>query len=430
MAARRATGYDLEAVEVAIRNAVLTAGARCLEDFMNAVGSGRRKDAVKCLCGGVMQSRGVREKQMLTLLGKTRYRHSMYQCPACNRVRYPGDETLDIVDMSRSPGLRRQTARLGAKESFGEVARDLRELAGVEISRKDAERVSEATGEDMERWDKVQRARIRAMEPPPPETAKTIDTLYIEFDGTGVPMTKAEVAGRKGKQKDGSAKTREAKLGCVFTQTDFDEEGRPIRDPTSTSFTGAIETSAVFGWRIYAEAVRRGYYKAKRTIILTDGAEWIKTIIETHFPGTTHVIDLYHAREHLVALCKLLLDRDLKRFNRYKDRWWEELDRGNIEKIIREARELLPKDPKAAKDARTEIGYFEKNKERMRYKDFKDKGLFLGSGVIEAGCKTIIGQRMKQSGMEWSVRGANAIIALRCMEASGRTEQYWEQRTA
>lgn len=397
---------------------------------MNAVGTGRRMEAVSCLCGSAMQSRGVREKQVVTLLGNARYRHSMYQCPACKGVRYPGDEVLDIVDTSRSPGLRRQTARLGAKESFGEVAKDLRELAGVEISRKDAERVAEATGEDMERWDKAQRVRIRAMEPPPADTPKTIDTLYIEFDGTGVPMTKEEVAGRKGKQKDGSAKTREAKLGCVFTQTGFDEKGRPIRDPASTSFTGAIETSTVFGWRIYAETVRRGLYEAKRVVILTDGAEWIKTIIGMHFPGATHIIDLYHAREHLVDLTKQLFDRDLKRLNRYKDRWWDNLDEGNIEKIIEEAKEQLPKDPKAGKDARQEIGYFEKNKERMRYKEFKGQGLFLGSGVIEAGCKSVVGQRMKQSGMEWSVRGANAIIALRCMEASGRTEDYWEQRTA
>ena len=377
-----------------------------------------------------MQSRGVREKQVLTLLGAAQYRHSLFQCPNCKRIRYPGDEALDIVDTSRSPGLRRQTARLGAKESFGEVVKDLRELAGIEISRKDAERVSEAMGEAMEQWDAVQRRRVRTMEPPTPDSPKSIDTLYIEFDGTGVPMTKEEVAGRKGKQKDGSAKTREAKLGCVFTQTTFDERGRPIRDPASTSFTGAIESAAVFGWRIYAEAVRRGFYEAKRVIILTDGAEWIKGIAETHFPGATHIIDLYHVREHLVNLCRQLFDRNIKQLNRYKDRWWDDLDKGNVEKIIHEAQGKLPKDPTAAKDARKEIAYLEKNKERMRYSEFRAQGLFLGSGVIEAGCKSIIGQRLKQSGMEWSVRGANAIITLRCMEASRRTEEYWEQRTA
>ena len=397
---------------------------------MNAAATGRRVETVKCLCGGTMQSRGVREKPVLTLLGTTRYRHSLFQCPKCKRIRYPGDEVLDIVDASRSPGLRRQTARLGAKESFGEVAKDLRELAGIEISRKDAERVSEAVGEAMEQWDAAQRRRARTMEPPPPDIPKIIDTLYIEFDGTGVPMTKKEVAGRKGKQKDGSAKTREAKLGCIFTQTAFDEKGRPIRDPASTSFTGGIETAAVFGWRIYAEAVRRGLYEAKRVIILTDGAEWIKGIAATHFPGAIHIIDLYHVREHIVELCRQLFDRNIRQLNRYKDHWWEYLDEGNIEKIIQEAQSRLPRDTKAAKDARKEIAYLEKNKERMRYGQFKAEGFFLGSGVVEAGCKSVIRQRMKQSGMEWSVRGANAIIALRCMEASGRTEDYWEQRTA
>ena len=354
----------------------------------------------------------------------------MFQCTACGAVRYPGDEALDVVGTSRSPGLRRQTARLGAKESFAEVSTDLRDLAGIRLSRKDAERISEEIGEDMERRHKAERERLRFLEPPPPEAPKTIETLYIEYDGTGVPMTKSEVDGRKGKQKDGSAKTREAKLGCVFTQTDFDEKGRPIRDPASTTFTGAIENAAQFSHRIYAEAVRRGLYEAKRVVVLSDGAEWIKNIAQTNFPYATHIIDLYHAREHLVQLCKLLFDRDPKRFNRYKDRWWEELDAGEIERIVDEARALLPRDKRAGKDTRREINYFEKNKARMRYAQFKADGYFVGSGVIEAACKNIAADRLKKSGMEWTVRGANAIIALRCAIASGRDEDYWEQRVA
>lgn len=354
----------------------------------------------------------------------------MFQCPDCGAVRYPGDEELDVMGTSRSPGVQRQTSRLGAKESFAEVAEDLRELAGIRLSRKDAERISEGIGEDMEQRDKIERKKLRLEEPPPPEAPKTIDTLYIEYDGTGVPMTKNEVAGRKGKQKDGSAKTREAKLGCVFTQTDFDEKGRPIRDPASCTFTGAIEPAAQFGQRIYAEAVRRGLYEAKRMAVLSDGAEWIKGIAQTHFPRATHIIDLYHAREHLGDLCKLLFDRDLRRLNRNKERWWEDLDDGNIEKLVEEAREFLPKDENTGKEARREIRYFEKNKERMRYAQFKADGFFVGSGVIEAGCKSVVGQRLKQSGMEWTVRGANDIIALRCMMTSGRTQDYWDERAA
>lgn len=377
-----------------------------------------------------MASAGLREKRLLTLLGSVGFVRSRYRCPHCGKTRYPGDEELGIEGISRSPGIQRQVSRLGAKEPFREVAQDLKELAGISLSRKDAERISERTGEAVERWDKTERDRIRFTEPPPLEVAKTLDTFYIEFDGTGVPMIPEEVAGRKGKQKDGSAKTREAKLGCVFTQTAFDDENRPIRDPASTSFTGAIEPAAEFGWRIHTEAVRRGLFQAKRVAVLTDGAEWIRNLVQLHFPNATHIIDLYHAREHMVELCKLLFWRRPQTLSRYKDRWWDALDDGDVETIVHEARQALPKDPRAAKEARTQIGYFEKNKERMRYAHFKKQGYFVGSGVIEAGCKSIIGKRLKQSGMEWTVRGANAIIALRCMNLSGRQEEFWEQRAA
>lgn len=427
---RRDGRCDLEAVETALKAAALSAGSQVLEALLQDVGVGRRGKPVRCRCGQVMASAGVREKRVVTLLGPVRFARSLYRCLRCGKTRYPGDEALGIERTSRSPGIQRQVSRLGAKEPFREVAQDMKELAGIDLSRKDAERIAENTGEAMERWAKAEREEIRFAQPPPPETAKTLDTLYIEFDGTGVPMVPEEVRGRKGKQKDGGAKTREAKLGCVFTQTAFDDKGRPIRDPASTSFTGAIEPAAEFGWRIYAEAVRRGLFYAKRVVVLTDGAEWIRNLVQTHFPDATHIIDLYHARQHLMTLCNLLFWRNPDRLSHYKDRWWDDLDDGDIETLVCEARDALPRDPQAAKEARTEIEYLERNKERMRYARFKDQGLFVGSGVIEAGCKNIIGKRLKQSGMEWTVRGANAIIALRCMTLSRRQDDYWDQKAA
>jgi hypothetical protein len=282
----------------------------------------------------------------------------------------------------------------------------------------------------MEAWQERERRALCATEPPPPEAPTTIEALYIEFDGTGVPMVPHEVAGRKGKQADGSAKTREAKLGCVFTQTAFDEKGRPIRDPGTTTFVGAIEDAQAFGRRIYAEAVRRGLFQAKRVVCLGDGAEWVKNQAGLHFGHAQFIIDFYHACEHVSTLCRCLFDRDLKRLNRYRERWVDFLEQGNIEGIIDQARGLLPKDPQTGKDARTQIAYFEKNKDHMRYAAFRKQGLFIGSGVIEAGCKTVIGQRLKQSGMEWTVRGANDIISLRCTTLSNRAEEFWEQRAA
>jgi hypothetical protein len=421
---------DLEAWEGAIRVAALQAGARVLEELLERVGVGRRTEAVRCQCGATMDSRGIKAKTIVTLLGALRFARSAYHCPACGKTRYPGDEELDVVRTGYSPGVQRLVSDVACDVPFKRTSQLLKAAAALTICSKNCERIAEAVGETIARWFAAERDHWRVAQAPPPEAPKSIETLYIEFDGTGVPMVAHEVEGRKGKQEDGSAKTREAKLGCVFTQVDFTAEGRPIRDVASTTFVGAIESAERFQWRVYAEAVRRGLFASERVVALTDGAEWIRNTVETHFPNAIHIIDLYHAREHLINLCKLLFDRDLKRFNYHKDRWWGFLDEGNIEAIVQEARELLSKAPNAARDVRTQIAYFEKNKTRMRYADFYAQGLFVGSGVIEAGCKTLVAQRLKQSGMEWTVRGANTIIALRCAVQSNRFEEYWESRAS
>jgi hypothetical protein len=422
-------GYvDLEAVERALRASAMGSAAKVLEELLRPVGVGRRDEPVLCACKTVMTSIGVRAKRIQTLLDWIRFERSAYVCPRCGKTRYPGDEELDVVHTCRSPGLRRQVARLGAKETFQEVATDMAELADIRLCRKDAERVAEGEGRRMETWMAQERQALRFQEPPPPEAPKTIETLYIELDGTGIPMVPCELEGRKGKQPDGTAKTREAKVGCVFTQTLLDEEGKPRRDPASTSFVGAIEEAAVFGWRLYSETIRRGLFYAKRVVVLGDGAEWVKNIAQTHFGMAQFIIDYYHASEHIGSLCLALFDRDHKRVEDYRARWTDYLWDGKVEALVDEATAMLPKDPNAKKDARTQIGYFQKNKAHMQYADYRQQHLFIGSGVVEAACKHLVGSRLKQSGMEWTVPGANDIIALRSVVLSNRMEEYWEQR--
>jgi len=420
---------DLESWETALRAAVLSAGAKVLEQVLQGIGSGRESQAIVCECGTRMESQGLKDKEVLTIIGRVTYRRSMFQCPACQNTRYPGDEELDIVETTRSPGLRRMMARAGSRSTFKEGRDDLKIYAGIGVSAKDIERVAEGMGQQMEAWASQERKEIlQDDEQLRPE--KTIPTLYISYDGTGVPMTQEELRGRKGKQADGSAATREAKLGCVFTQTTTDVRGFPVRDLDATSFVGAIEPAEDFGWRIYGEAVRRGLSKAQRLVVLADGAQWIKNLAQMHFPEARFIIDLYHARQHVSELCKILFVGNEKKMRQQRMRWWTDLDDGKVEKIICQAQQYLPEKTEAKKEAETEIRYLEKNAEYMRYAEFRGQDLFVGSGVVEAGCKTLIGQRLKQSGMEWSVRGANAIISLRCTLTSGRFEDYWESRAS
>lgn len=413
----------------ALRAAVLSAGAKVLGGLLEGFGCGRREHPIECQCGTIMQSKGLEEKGLLTIMGPVSYRRSRYECPECGQTRYPGDEELDVVGTGRTPGLRRMMARAGSHRPFKEAKEDLRVYAGIEVSAKDVERVAERIGEHLETWQSVERETLLQTDVPLSED-KSIPVLYVEMDGTGVPMVRSETNGRKGKQPDGSAKTREVKLGCIFTQTTTDQDGWPVRDPDSTSFVGAIEKAEDFGGRIEAEAIRRGLFNARRVVVLGDGATWIRGLCELRFPYALQIVDLYHAREHVANLCKLLFGGNEKKLLRYRAQWWTYLDEGNIEKIVCQAHKMLPEQADTFQKAMAELHYIEENKDRMRYADFRKQGLFVGSGVIEAGCKSIIGARLKQSGMEWTVKGANAIIALRCAMLSNRFENFWETRAA
>jgi hypothetical protein len=376
-----------------------------------------------------MQSKGIEQKTLITIMGPALYRRSRYECDDCGNVRYPGDEELDIVSTGRTPGLRRMMARAGSRGTFKEAKEDLKVYAGISVSPKDVERVAESIGEHVETWQGTEREKLLQIEAPTTED-KSTPVLYVEMDGTGVPMVKSETDGRKGKQPDGTAKTREVKLGCVFTQTTIDEDGRPVRDPESTTFVGAIETADDFGKRIEAEAIRRGLFNSHKIVVLGDGAAWIRNLCELRFPDALQIVDLYHAKEHVANLGKLIFGCNEKKLLRYRTKWWTYLEESKVEKIVCQANKMLPGKGDTLKKVMTELHYLEENKDRMRYADFRKQGFFVGSGVIEAACKSIIGARLKQSGMEWTVRGANAIIALRCAMLSDRFEDFWENRAA
>ncbi len=418
---------DLEALELALRSSMHQIGGVLLEKLLNSDGGSYRGTKIPCGQGHGAEFVEYRGKEVLTVLSRVAVQRAYYYCPVCAGGVIPKDQELDIVGTCFSPGVRRLMGHVGGKDSFAAGRKDLEELAGIMVKTKSVERVSEVLGGQIESSSQQERElalRGKVLSFPP------VPLLYLALDGTGVPMVSRETEGRKGKDSTGKAKTREAKLGCVFTQTKVDEEGYPVRDAESTSYVGAIETAEEFGCRIYAEAVRRGVTRAAKVIVLGDGAPWIWGIAEEHFPGAIQTVDLYHAREHLVSLAKIAYEVDSVRWKQWLAARVEQLDAGEIESLVISLRRLRSQGGTVRDPTDKAIDYFQTNRQRMRYADFRRQGLFVGSGVIEAGCKTIIGQRLKRSGMHWTVRGANAIIALRCCQMSGRWEEFWENRSA
>jgi hypothetical protein len=423
----RQDGLDLEASEWAIRAALHEVGGVLLGKLLNSDPAGSRAE-VKCAAGHAATLVDYRSKEITTVLGQVEFRRAYYHCGVCGAGVLPQDEALDLVGTSFSPGVRRLMGRVGGKESFNEGRIDLEELAGIKVQTKAVERVAEAVGAEIEVL--LQKERQVVINDQQVVPLRSVGKLYVSVDGTGVPVIKLETAGRRGKAVSGEAHTREAKLGCVFTQTTVDEKGRPLRDAAATTYVGAIETAAEFGWRIYGEAARRGLRRAAQVIVIADGALWVWGLAAEHFPGAIEIVDLYHAREHLANLSKLVYGVASQKAKQWTSARLAQLDEGKIESLLLSLRRLRPIAPQTQEALRQTISYFENNCARMRYADFRRQGLFVGSGVIEAGCKTIVGQRLKQSGMRWSLRGANAIIALRCAQLSGRWEEFWEMRAA
>jgi hypothetical protein len=420
--------WDLEAVEMAIRSTMHQAGAAALTHLLQFDPPGPEQRQLPCSCGHTARYLELRRKTVLTAIGEAQCLRPYYLCERCHCGQFPVDVELDVENTELSPGVRRMLAAVGHGAPFEHGREQMELLAGLSVTTKAVERTTEAIGEDVEVRQQRELQKAMQLELPIPMGPR-IPILYVEMDGTGIPVVRKESEGRAGKQDGQPAHTREAKLGCVFTQTAVDEEGYPLRDEASTSYVGAIESCEEFGRRLYAEAWQRGWARAEKKVVLGDGAEWIWNQANLHFPDATQIVDLYHAREHLWSLAAKLYPNDSPTQKRWVMIEKDKLDDGKIEDLVVSLRSLEASHPGLAEDIRIAANYFEGNKERMRYPKFRKQGLFVGSGVIEAGCKTVLG-RLKQSGMFWTVRGANAIIALRCCQLSRKFEDYWEARRA
>jgi hypothetical protein len=414
------------AAERVLRAGLLKLGGSMLGQLLSA-GLGHRGPRLPCGQGHEAEFTDYRDKTFDTVLGPVTLRRAWYHCAECKHGSAPRDAELGVAGASLSPGPAVMNDKAAAAGPFAKAAGLLEDLAGVQLTVKRVERAAEASGAAQAAAVRERAGLIagRKIVPLPPQPLA--DMLYGAIDGTGVTMTAKETAGREGKGEDGRARTREVKLAVFFTQDDVDEKGYPVRDRDSCSYIATFGPAAVFGDMVKAEGIRRGADHVRQLTILGDGAARIWGIATAKFPEATQIVDLFHAREHLHDLARqlefMLGDR--------KDEWLaarlEDLDYGDIDGIVAATREY-PLAGIKKHEIGTALGYFENNARRMRYKWFRSRGLFAGSGVVESGCKAVIGQRLKLSGMRWTVTGAGAIATLRCQQASRPEDRIWQPR--
>jgi hypothetical protein len=351
--------------------------------------------------------------QVLSMFGWVSLRRDYYH-PAGPEGGFPLDRALGIIGHC-TPGAARMLSRTAAQLPYLESSQQLDELAGIAVDPSQIQRLVQPLGPPTQK---------RLVHLPGP-VLQSVPQFYVSVDGTGVPMVAEELEDRVGKGPDGKAKTREVKLAALFTQTTVDEENQPVRDPNSTTYVGSFVSSDAFGQLVRQAALERGMAQAGQVIFVGDGAAWVWEIARTCFPQAEQILDYYHASEHVTHLAKAVYS-DAGTAQNWALRWKSLLYDSELDSLREDLRQLPGFSPSEA--AQKELDYLERNRTRMDYCRYRAQGWFIGSGVVEAGCKRVIGQRLKQSGMFWTEPGATAVVSLRCaLLSAGGWDYLWSQ---
>ena len=435
-------------LEEKLRDALHEDGRRCLEQLLNdpavKVPGDLTQPGERCHAG--------RSNTVNSLFGPLELRRNYYSRNDPQGGRVPLDQSLGLME-GCTPGLARLMCRAGALEPFEDAAKSLREYSGVEISGRRIQRMVQKLGPDFERWNQSQ---------PAPTALPQGTVFYAEADGTGVPVRREETLGRKGKGEDGQAKTREVKVGVVFTQSPPEKpdpapkgqpakaqaggpiaakvaaltpsepapEKRPTRTPGSTRYVTTTDNCQEFGQQLRDLARQQGMALAAQVVFLGDGAAWVWELARICFPFALLILDFFHAAEHVGLLTEILFGKDTPEAEQHRQQWVHILkeDSQGVERVIQLARQAMPKGGKRRRQTQKALAYFENNRDKMHYWVYLQQGLFIGSGVVEAGCKSVVGQRLKQSGMFWSLPGAENILAIRCVLENHQFNQFWQDR--
>jgi len=384
----------------------------CFVQVLEAVIEGRRQaqeQGLRCQCGGQLRYKGEQSRQQETLVGLVRWRRGYYRCQDCGRGRYPVDEALGVVPGQFSEGVQERAARLGVTLAFREAAQELWELAGIAMSAREVARITEQRGQVLE--EEAARQRRELLEGG--EQVKGTRRALLRHRSWAVALDATKV-----RFDDG---WHEVKVGAVFWVQGEDGQEVRAREQSYIAQVGSLEEA---GARLYAEVIARGIDPARQTLVcLGDGAPGIWNQYALHFPHRVEVLDWYHVCEHLWAAGNGVFAEGTELAKGWVEDQKGLLWNGKVEQVIANLQRLSL--GHAGTAAQEQIHYFQTNKERMRYSQFRAQGYPIGSGSVESACKRVVGARLKGSGMCWSKQGAQSVLALRAAKLSNRWHEAW-----
>ena len=360
--------------------------------------------ATPCRCGQPARYLRHRAVQVLTVLGPISITRPYYHCAPCRQGQAPLDQQLGYCAGSTSAGLDELLALLGATaDSFEEAMTLLDKLTLVHVCPNVVRAATERFGQVLQAVEQQTVAAAWTSGTIPLAVAAP-PQLYLSLDGVLVHTQE----GWRGYQ-----------LGAVYTTVTRPSAKRPGAvelHAQELSFVGDMTDAATFGQLLWCEAARRGALTATEVVVLADGAHWIWNLVAEHFPDATQIVDWYHASHYVWSVAHTIYGEGTPLARRWAKRRLDDLWDGQVDKV----RTAFAAHQHRGKVVQEAITYYTNNHQRMRYDEYRARGLQIGSGSIESGCKQVITARLKQAGMIWSVAGARAVAAVRTWAKSGR----------
>ena len=365
-----------------------------------------------CTCGHPVLAMHQRRAQVTTVLGPIVITRAYYSCPHCHHGHAPLDGQLGYCAGSTSAGLAEVLALLGATaDSFDAASTLLKRLTLVQVCPNLARAATETLGQVLQA---VEQATVAAA-----WGAGTLPTAVAEPSRLCLSMDGVLVHTEEG--------WREDKLGSVFTTATRPSTTHPGQEEVyaqNVSYIGDVTEAATFGQHLWCEAARRGVLTAQEVVVIADGAHWIGDLAAEHFAGATQIVDWYHATPYLWQAAHAVYGEGTPLAKRWAKRRLAELWAGQVPTVLAALRRHQQRGP-AVEDALT---YYTNHQHRMAYAEYRARGLPIGSGTMESGCKQVITARLKQAGMIWSLAGARQVAAVRTWLKSDRWHEAMARR--
>jgi hypothetical protein len=357
-------------------------------------------------CRESMKPIGRRKKTLQTVCGAVEINRRVYYCAKCRQTKALLDRRLGVESSGMTPGLMRLVCRTALELPYQQSERLLNDTLGfTPCSAREIERIAKQHGQRIE---KSQFEEGPAEPVRKPRRQRKV-SYCLAIDGVMIP---------------GLPDAQEHRLNWHDVKVAVMTDRRGIEN---SIYVAGREDAATFGRRLWHRMESFGLGKENFALIIGDGAPWIWNLAEMHLPEVPHLLDFYHAAEHLYATAELVWGEE-----KNKENWWrrrlEQLKEGRLTGFFFALKKLVRVhgDSESNNSPKRLLQYFTDNRTRLRYQWAAQNNLPIGSGSVESAARHIVQQRLKQSGMRWSDPGAQSILNLRTVHRNGEFEQYSE----